>query len=48
MHLRARWSDQERKRAGHGLEKTARQKEREREQSIHKGGLEPVNHGSTV
>lgn len=34
MHLRARWSDKERKRAGHGLEKTARQKERESKVSI--------------
>lgn len=34
MHLRVRWSDKERKRVGCGLEKTARQKERESKVSI--------------
>lgn len=34
MQLRARWSDKGRKRAGHGLEKTARQKEGESKVSI--------------
>lgn len=52
MHLRARLRDKERKKerkleSGTWIGK-GREAEREREQSVHKGGLEPVNHGSMV